>query len=179
MSDPGASAPVPAPGPELVVGVGGNVGTEPELVARFERARDALTALGAVRSARLYRTAPIGPAQPPFLNTALAIAVAPERSPVDLLALVLALERSLGRARAAETRWGPRPLDLDLLVWGARTVHLPGLELPHPRLRQRRFALAPLADLLGPAFVIPGDGALAPALAAVADQGLEVVAERW
>lgn len=156
---------------DISIGLGGNVGTRDEIVARFVRARDVLRGLGEVRSAPLYRTAPIGPAQPAFLNTALLVRA--DVTPDALLATTRALEAELGRDRAHEVRWGPRTLDLDVLAWGARVIRTPALEVPHPRLAQRRFALAPLADLLGADAFIPGVGELRAALARVADQVLE------
>jgi 2-amino-4-hydroxy-6-hydroxymethyldihydropteridine diphosphokinase len=108
-----------------------------------------------VKSAALYRTAPIGPAQPPFLNSAIRVrwagAIASE-----VIATVLEIERLLGRDRRGQARWGPRTIDLDVLVWGTRVIHTPELELPHPRLAERRFALRPLIDLVGADTVLPG-----------------------
>jgi 2-amino-4-hydroxy-6-hydroxymethyldihydropteridine diphosphokinase len=91
----------------VVIGLGGNVGTAAAIVARFADARAALEALGAVRSAPLYRSAPIGPAQPAFLNTAICVALTdPLPQPGELIATLLELERMLGRTREAEARWG-------------------------------------------------------------------------
>jgi len=167
-----------APADAIAIGIGGNVGTEAELVERFGRARDAVAALGPVTSGALYRTAPIGPDQPAFLNSAIVV-VAAETSPDRLIAQLLDIERSLGRVREREQRWGPRPIDLDVLVWGTRTIAAPALTVPHPRLAGRRFALAPLADVLGPQFAIVGVGTIAELLARVADQVVERVAEVW
>jgi 2-amino-4-hydroxy-6-hydroxymethyldihydropteridine diphosphokinase len=162
----------------VAIGIGGNVGTQDAIVARFRTARDALAELGAVRSAPLYRTAPLGPAQPPFLNTAVTVRIT-DLQPDELIATVLEIERLLGRDREHEARWGPRPLDLDVLVWGERVIHTPALDVPHPRLAQRRFALAPLAELLGPDAVIPGLGRLDGLLHAVAAQEVEEIAPSW
>ena len=82
----------------------------------------------------------------------------------QLLELLLGIERSLGRVRAE--RWGPRSVDLDLLVYGDETVDEPGLRIPHPRLHQRRFALEPLAEL-DPDLVVPGLGPVSAALTAL------------
>ena len=84
---------------------------------------------------------------------------------------IRALERAHGRVR--DERWGPRTLDLDVLVWGHRVLH-GELEVPHPRLAQRRFALAPLADLVGEAFEVPGHGRVGDLVRAVADQDVTV-----
>jgi 2-amino-4-hydroxy-6-hydroxymethyldihydropteridine diphosphokinase len=164
----------------LVVGLGGNVGDDEAIVTRMRWAREALGGLGAVRSAPLYRSAPIGPAQPPFLNTAIAIAV-DEVTSAELIALLLETERLLGRSREAEVRWGPRPIDLDVLVWGARRLRWdgpPALEVPHPRLAARRFVLAPLRALLGDDFRV-GGATLATLEAAVRDQALEELRPTW
>lgn len=182
---------------EVVIGLGGNVGGEPAVVGRFTAARAALAMLGPVRSAPLYRSAPVElPAggagssprahgsgggsvpQPAFLNTAIALGLA-DAQPGELIATLLELERLLGRDRAREVRWGPRTLDLDVLVWGARTIRTPALEVPHPRLAERRFALAPLVALLGDGFAIPGAGRAGDALRAVAAQACEELAASW
>lgn len=166
----------------VLFGVGGNVGTDAELIARFRRARELLAqlseqqGLAGVRSAPLYRTAPIGPAQPPFLNTALLVPL--DVGPEELLEHALELERRLGRTRDGE-RFGPRLIDLDILVWSARVVDLPELVVPHPRLAERRFALEPLVALLDEDFEIPGRGPAGALLARVRDQQVELVTSAW
>lgn len=180
----------------VVIGLGGNVGTEAEVVERFGRARASLSALSAVRAVRsapLYRSAPLGPAQPAFLNTAVCLDLA-GAVPAELLAELHAIERQLGRSRAHEPRWGPRPIDLDLLVWGDRRLVVPvselapagageppvtALELPHPRLAERRFALAPVVALLGAGFAVPGLASAGELVARVADQDCELIAAAW
>ncbi len=161
----------------VIVGLGGNVGTEAEILERFTYAREALAALGTVRSAPLYRTAPIGPAQPAFYNTAVSLD-APDVQPRELIEIILEIERMLGRDRSAETRWGPRTLDLDVLVWDDRAFRIEALEVPHPRLTERRFALAPVADLLGKDAVVAGKS-LEHWLAGVRDQEIEHLASSW
>lgn len=164
----------------IAIGLGGNVGTDAEIVARFRRAR---TALGATRSSRLYRSSPIGPAQRDYLNA--AVLMPDTGSPPDrLIASVLAVEEVLGRDRRGEARWGPRTIDLDVLAWEDPAVEdkafawWPGkklwsmtLEVPHPRVQDRRFALEPMADLLGAPWRAMAD--------VVADQRVEVVADVW
>ena len=161
----------------IVIGLGGNVGTEAEILERFGSAREALASLGTVRSAPLYRTAPLGPTQPAFYNTAVSLA-APDVQPRELIEIVLEIERMLGRDRSAETRWGPRTLDLDVLVWDDRAFRIEALEVPHPRLTERRFALAPVADLLGEDAVVAGKP-LAHWLGGVRDQEIEYLASSW
>ena len=166
----------------VVIGLGGNVGSEAAILERFGRARGALGALGALRTAPLYRTAPLGPAQPAFLNTAVCLAIGdgqPGELPEELIDTLLALERALGRAREREVRWGPRTIDLDVLVWGARIVRTPRLWVPHPRLAERRFALAPLVALLGDGFPVPGLGDAGSLLRAVATQACDEIAAGW
>ncbi|HET9626417.1 MAG TPA: 2-amino-4-hydroxy-6-hydroxymethyldihydropteridine diphosphokinase [Kofleriaceae bacterium] len=162
----------------LVIGLGGNVGTTPAIVERFTRARAALGAIGRVRQAPLYRSAPIGPAQPAFLNTAVAIEVA-ELDVDQLMKTLLELEWLLGRDRANEVRWGPRRIDLDVLAWGDRVIRTATLEVPHPRLAERRFALAPLGALLGNDFEIPGAGRVGGLLAGVAAQDCVELSIDW
>lgn len=162
----------------VVIGLGGNVGTEAQITARFGHARAALGALGRLVSAPLYRSAPLGPAQPAFLNTAVRIDYA-DGQPAELIATVLEIERMLGRTREREARWGPRPIDLDVLVWGERILRTPELEVPHPRLAERKFALAPLVALVGEAFAVPGLGAAGALARRVAGQSCEEIAEAW
>lgn len=161
-----------------MIGLGGNVGTEVAIRARFGHARAAIAALGAVRSAPLYRSAPLGPAQPAFLNTAVALAYA-DGQPSELIATLLEIERMLGRTREREARWGPRPIDLDVLVWGDRIVRTPELEVPHPRLAERKFALAPLVALLGEDFAVPGLGPAGELARRVAGQDCDEIAAAW
>jgi 2-amino-4-hydroxy-6-hydroxymethyldihydropteridine diphosphokinase len=181
---------LPEVGEPLVIGFGGNVGGEAAILERFRRAREALAVLGEVRAAPLYRSAAItwppragsaaepGPAQPAFLNTAVRLRTS-ELLPAELIATVLELERLLGRDRRGEARWGPRPIDLDVLVWGGRVLREPALEVPHPRLAERRFALAPVVALLGDAFEIPGAGPAGALLARVQGQDVEEIAASW
>ncbi len=138
------------------VGVGSNLGDREGTI------RTAIDALpGVVAVSALRETEPVGPVeQPPFLNGAVALET--ELSPRELLDVLLAVERRLGRER--RERWGPRTIDLDLLLYGDRTVDEPGLSLPHPRLHERRFALEPLAEL-DPELQIPGRGRVKTLLA--------------
>ena len=112
---------------------------------------------------QLRETEPVGVVeQPPFLNG--AVAVETSLPPRELLERLLEVERTLGRVR--HVRWGPRFVDLDLLVYGDQQIDEPGLRVPHPRLHERRFALEPLAEL-DPELTIPGIGPVVDALAAL------------
>jgi len=137
----------------VAIGLGGNLG---DPARTFLDALEALAGdVTAMRISSLYRTEPIGgPPQPDYHN---AVAVGSTLlSPTELLARLLALEARAGRTRTG-SRDAPRPLDLDLLLYGAITLAVPGLTVPHPRLAYRRFALAPLAELT-PRRVVPGTG---------------------
>src|SRR5215470_11792764 len=108
---------------DVVVGFGGNLGGDDAILGRFRSAREALAQIGDVWSAALYRSAPIGPAQPAYLNTAVRWRFT--GTPAQLIATVLEIERLLGRTRGE--RWGPRVIDLDILLWGAREIRTPEL----------------------------------------------------
>ncbi|TDT92570.1 2-amino-4-hydroxy-6-hydroxymethyldihydropteridine diphosphokinase [Azorhizobium sp. AG788] len=151
--------------------LGGNVG---DVAATLAEAGRLLEVGGLVIRARspLYRTPPWGPVpQPPYLNQVLAVTGAP--SPSALLTLALDVERQLGRNRAREARFGPRTADIDILAYGDEIVHEPDLELPHPRLLERAFALVPLLDI-APDIIISGTRAR-DALARLDRSGIERV----
>ena len=137
------------------IGIGSNLG-ERELTIR-----DALALLAAdpeldVEAVSSIReTEPVGVLdQPRFLNAAIRLAT--ELAPQPLLERLLAVEQQLGRVRTGQ-RYGPRTIDLDLLLYGDEVVDEPGLRVPHPRLAERRFVLEPLAEL-DPGLVVPGLG---------------------
>lgn len=115
----------------------------------------------------LYRTAPWGGReQADFINAAATVDTGLPAS--GLLEALLGIERRFGRVRAVDgsDRWGPRVIDLDLLLYGAQVIDLPGLQVPHPHLHERAFALVPLLDVL-PDARIPGVGSARDALAAI------------
>ena len=162
----------------IAIGLGGNIGDESQIIERFVRAREALALLGSVTSASIYRTAPIGPEQPPYLNTAVLVR-APDVQPSELVATTQEIEFLLGRDRSRAVHWGPRTIDLDVLAWGDRVIETPELRVPHPRLGERRFALAPLVDLLGEDATVPRIGRLGDALSRVRDQSCEFIRQNW
>lgn len=149
------------------VGLGANLG---DRRAALQAALRGLAAHPQVRLARvssLYETAPVGVTdQPEFLNAVAAVETT--LAPRPFLDVLLHLENSLGRVRTV--RWGPRVIDLDLLLYGAQTVSLPGLDVPHPRLRERAFVLAPLAEV-APDLALPGDGKKVAELAEILSGG--------
>lgn len=126
------------------VGLGANLGDPQAALTAALRRLAVIPQIRVAAVAPLYRTAPVGgPDQPPFLNSAAALQTG--LSPLALLACLQDAERAAGRVRTEH--WGPRVLDLDLLLYGVRTVDLPGLTVPHPRLHERRFVLVPLAAI--------------------------------
>jgi 2-amino-4-hydroxy-6-hydroxymethyldihydropteridine diphosphokinase len=152
------------------VGIGSNLG-DPE--AQVRGAIEALASVPQtrfVRASRLFRTAPWGRAdQPAFVNAAAEIATA--LAPRALLDALLTIERAHGRHRDG-TRWGPRTLDLDVLLYGDGVIDEPGLAIPHPHLAERAFVLLPLADL-DPALQVPGRGRISELLRDVDASGIE------
>lgn len=128
--------------------------------------------LGNATVSPVYETAPIGPAgtvvddQPAFLNC--AVAVDTTLGPAALRAVGAGIERAHGR-RDGE-RWQPRPIDIDLVLYGEERVSLPEVTVPHPRMLDRAFVIRPLVDL-NPAISAPGAGRLAPLLPSLAGQG--------
>ena len=129
----------PATERRAFLGLGSNVGDRERHLA------DAVDSLaGVVAVSPVYETDPVGgPAQDPFLN--LVVELATSLTPRQLLGVAHRLESAAGRVRAE--RWGPRTLDVDVLLVGDLCVDEPDLVVPHPRMWQRRFVLAPLADL--------------------------------
>jgi 2-amino-4-hydroxy-6-hydroxymethyldihydropteridine diphosphokinase len=137
------------------IGIGANLGERAQTIRRALEALDAEDGVQVVSVSTLRETEPVGFLdQPPFLNGAAAVDT--ELPPLELLDRLLAVERRLGRERVGP-RYGPRTIDLDLLLYGDEQVDEPGLTVPHPRLAERRFALEPLAEL-DPELVVPGRG---------------------
>jgi 2-amino-4-hydroxy-6-hydroxymethyldihydropteridine diphosphokinase len=140
------------------VGLGSNLGDREHMIwgAVHMLAFNPDVEVAAVSTLR--ETDPVGYLdQPQFLNAAAAVDT--ELSPRALLDLLLTVERELGRTRDGP-RFGPRTIDLDLLLYGDETVDEPGLTVPHPRLHERLFALEPLTEL-DPDLVVPGRGTVA------------------
>lgn len=124
------------------IGLGANLG---DRLATLRAATGRLAALGRVDAvSRVYETAPVGPPQPDYLNAAVLLET--DRSPQELLEGLLAIERELGRVRAE--KWGPRTIDLDLLWVEGVVLNGERLTVPHPHLRARAFALAPMLEVV-------------------------------
>jgi 2-amino-4-hydroxy-6-hydroxymethyldihydropteridine diphosphokinase len=155
------------------IGVGSNLG---DSQARVQAAFDALGALPRtqlVARSRLYRTRPFGPVQQgDFINAVAGLLT--QLSAQQLLEGIRAIEAAAGRIR--EERWGPRTLDLDLLVFGAERIATADLTVPHPGIAERGFVLAPLADV-APTLEVPGAGRVEVLLRGLGDDGIaEIIA---
>ena len=156
------------PASTVVLALGSNLGGR---LANLQRGVDLLVAEPGLRDAAVspvYETAPVGgPGQPDYLNAVLvAVTSLPPRAVLDR---GLAAEQALHRVRGE--RWGPRTLDVDVIVYGDLVSADPDLTLPHPRAHERAFVLAPWHDV-DPAAVIPGRGPVADLLAAAGTDGI-------
>ena len=144
------------------VGLGSNLGDRRATLARAVELLGERPGISIVAVSSFRETEPVGYLdQPQFLNGAVAIETSLQ--PKALLGTLLAIEQELGRTRDGP-RFGPRTVDLDLLLVEGVAVAEPGLTLPHPRLHERAFALAPLAEL-DPALTVPGHGSVLELLA--------------
>ena len=163
------AAPVPA-----WVAIGGNQGQVRATLEAAIEAIDALPGTRVLQRSSLYRTPAWGRTdQPDFINGVLAVETT--LAAPDLLANLLGIERRFGRLRDEDAgRWGPRTLDLDLLLHDDQVLELPGLSLPHPRLHERAFVLVPLAEI-APGLVVPGRGRVDGLLAKVEASGIEAI----
>ena len=155
-------------GSRVYLSLGGNIGDPRKSMGAALRILDADAAISISAVSSLYRTPPWGKTdQPDFLNAAAALVTT--LSPRGLLDLCLEAERRLKRVR--EERWGPRLIDIDILTFDNRTVHEAGLDVPHPRMTERAFVLAPLAEI-APDFLIGGQTVTAR-LQAIDTAGIE------
>ena len=161
------------PGCIAYIGVGSNLSDPRANVAAAFDALAQLPSSRVLRTSRLYRTAPWGIRdQPHFVNAAAQIET--KLSPQELILALLGVEREFGRVREPGSRWGPRILDLDLLLYADRVIAECGLRVPHPHLHERAFALLPLAEL-APDLDVPGHGSIASLLARIDAGGCSVL----
>jgi 2-amino-4-hydroxy-6-hydroxymethyldihydropteridine diphosphokinase len=150
--------------PLVYIGLGANLGDREQTIRRALELLGSDPEIDVVAVSSLRETDPVGYTdQPEFLNGAAALRT--ELSPRTLLERLLRIERELGRERSGP-RFGPRTIDLDLLVYGSEEVDEPGLKIPHPRLAEREFVLEPLAELDSD-LDVPGKGSVRALLAAL------------
>jgi len=153
------------------VGLGSNLDDPLTHVRQAFRDLDAIPQSRGVARSPLYRSKPLGPQdQPDYINAAAALETT--LSADDLLRALQAIEAAHGRIR--QQRWGPRTLDLDLLLYGDLVRQDSDLTLPHPRLHERAFVLGPLYAI-APGLVIPGRGAVRRLLRACSRSGIELL----
>lgn len=169
-------------GAAIFIGLGSNLGDRRALIRAALERLAAQEGVRVLRVSPLYESRPWGYAnQPDFLNAVAELRS--DRPPRPLLALLKSVERALGRPEVDPIRFGPRPIDLDLLLYGDRVLRdlaaaLP-IEIPHPRLAERAFVLVPLADL-APDLIHPTLGLpIATLSAGLDDSGLHVLARSW
>ena len=135
----------------VVLGLGSNLGDRQRHLEGAVEAFNQSPAFADLKRSHVRETAPQGgPPQPPYLNAAIVVRTALDAR--SILEFALRIERQLGRVRPDAVRWGPRIIDIDLLWIENEIVSEPGLEVPHPRLRERAFALEPLLDVAPDAF---------------------------
>jgi 2-amino-4-hydroxy-6-hydroxymethyldihydropteridine diphosphokinase len=147
--------------PTVFIGIGSNLGDRERLIQQALSLLGVQDGVEVVAVSAIRETEPVAVVdQPRFLNAAAKLET--ELSAREVLDQLLAVEQKLGRVRVE--RYGPRTIDLDLLVYGDEVVDEPGLRVPHPRLHERRFVLEPLNDL-DPGLVVPGLGEVRALLA--------------
>lgn len=134
----------PAPAEDVYLGLGGNIGDPRAAMRKALADLEARADTRVIGVSPLYRTPPWGkPDQPDFLNAAAHIRT--RLDPTALLEVCLDIERSLKRVRGE--RWGPRPIDIDILIYAQRRIEMEKLSVPHPRMGERAFVLVPLVDI--------------------------------
>jgi 2-amino-4-hydroxy-6-hydroxymethyldihydropteridine diphosphokinase len=130
----------------VLLSLGANVGEREEYLRGAIARLSSSPGVNFLRASRVYQTAPVGiTEQRPFLNMVIEIEVAEEITPRALMALTKKIEVDLGRQRRG--RWGPREIDIDILLFGDKQVQEDDLHIPHPEMWERAFVLVPLADL--------------------------------
>lgn len=135
------------------IALGSNLGDSLDILERSLKRLSESPGVSVKSKSSWYKTVPIGPVQPDFLNGCALLEV--EKTPEDLLLLLQTVEKEFGRDR--DVRWGPRTLDLDLLLFDRAILHTPHLQIPHPRIRERAFVLVPLAQI-APDLIEPVSG---------------------
>lgn len=156
----------------VYVGIGSNLQQPIQQVQQALQALATLRESQLVAQSRLYHSAPMGPqVQPDYINAVACLET--DLSSTELLQALHGIERAQGRVRDG-SRWGPRTLDLDILLFGDESINQPDLVVPHPGLHERNFVLYPLHEI-APDLMIPGRGPLTLLLANCSAAGLELI----
>lgn len=156
-----------------LVGLGGNVGDAAATLRHAFKELDALPQTRLLRASKLYRSKAWGRTdQADFINAVAMLQTGLDAR--ELLDALLGIEHDAGRERRADERWGPRTLDLDLLLYGDAVIDEPGLHIPHPHLHERSFALVPLVEI-APDAMIPGIGSARAVLAAMEPSDIDAI----
>jgi 2-amino-4-hydroxy-6-hydroxymethyldihydropteridine diphosphokinase len=139
---------------EALLSLGSNIGDRRHNIAEAVKRIDQITGVTVIVGSPLYKTRPVGPvAQDDFINGALRISTSMDAE--ALMDECLAIEAAMGRDRSSSVRWGPRIIDIDLILFDQLACNSEKLILPHPRFRERAFVLVPLADI-APDWVVDG-----------------------
>ncbi len=125
------------------IALGSNLGDSRAILDAALITLDQILGIAVKSRSSWYKTAPVGPSQPDYLNGCALLEV--EQSPQELLKTLLGIEQKFGRVR--KEHWGPRTLDLDLLLFDDLILETPDLQIPHPRMTQRAFVLVPLVEI--------------------------------
>jgi len=161
---------------QTFIGLGANLGNSLAALSEAARKLERLALPGPLSRSRIYRSAPVGPqGQPDYLNAVVALQTRLE--PHELLDELQAIEQQAGRERLV--RWGPRTLDLDILIYGSTIMDSERLTLPHPRMFERNFVLRPLADLLGGSWQFTDGSTLRQRLDSCPDNALSLAGLDW
>jgi 2-amino-4-hydroxy-6-hydroxymethyldihydropteridine diphosphokinase len=155
------------------IGLGGNLNNPLELLRSARAAINSVQGIREIACSSFYRSAPMGPpGQPDYVNAVMAVETS--LPPHDLLKALQSIELSHGRVRTGQ-RWGPRTLDLDILLYGDEQIADALLTVPHSGVAQREFVLYPLAEIAPASLDIPGKGKLGELAAACPRRGLEII----
>lgn len=135
------------------IALGSNIGDSRAILDRAIGILAEISGISLKAQSSWYKTAPVGPPQPDYINGCALLEVA--LTPQELLAVILDVEKQFGRVR--QERWGPRTLDIDIILFDDIIMETPNLEIPHPRMRERAFVLVPLAEI-APDWIEPVSG---------------------
>lgn len=135
------------------IALGSNIGDSRAILDRAIGILAEISGISLKAQSSWYKTAPVGPPQPDYINGCALLEVA--LTPQELLAVILDVEKQFGRVR--QERWGPRTLDIDIILFDDIILETPNLEIPHPRMRDRAFVLVPLAEIV-PDWIEPVSG---------------------